>query len=48
MDQSSNQQTHTAVLRTSPERLRQAGANSSDTRYYVVAAGDTLESISQL
>lgn len=47
MAQSSNQEAPTAVLRTSPERLRQAGANAPETRYYVVAEGDTLESIAK-
>jgi DNA repair exonuclease SbcCD ATPase subunit len=45
--QSSEQAAPTAVLRTSPERIRQAGANAAEIRYYIVAAGDTLESISE-
>ncbi len=47
MDQSSSQEAPTAVLRTSPERLRQAAANAAATRYHVVAEGDTLETISK-
>mgnify|MGYP003624954758 CR=1 FL=1 len=48
MDQNSNQAPPTAILRTSPERLRQASATTPETRYHIVAEGDTLESISKL
>jgi len=46
--QSSEQAAPTAVLRTSPERIRQAGANAAEIRYHIVAAGETLENISEL
>jgi len=37
----------TAVLRTSPERLRQTATNTPAVRYHIVAEGETLETISK-